>query len=282
MTGKVCIVTGSNSGIGRETAYTLAKMNASLVMVVRDPMRGEEARKEIVNQTGNGNVDLMLCDLSSTSSIRNFATEFRKKYDRLDVLVNNAGAVFNRREVTADGFERTLAVDYLGPVLLTHELLDLLKKSAPSRVINVTSGLANRGTVDLSDMQSEKGYSGMKVYSNVKLMLTMYTYELARRLKDTGVTVNAVMPGFVATDLGKNSGSRLSAFMFSLVRPMQISASKGAETPVYLAFSDEVRTVTGKCFEKKAEATTCPVSYDEPLQGQLWDRTVEMLGLPKK
>jgi NAD(P)-dependent dehydrogenase (short-subunit alcohol dehydrogenase family) len=195
-------------------------------------------------------------------------------------LINNAGAVFDRREVTAEGFERTLAVNYLGPFLLTHELMDLLKKSAPSRVINVSSGLANRGKADLADLQSEKNYSGMRAYSNVKLLLTMASYELARRLEGSGVTVNAVMPGFVATDLGKNSGSRRSALLFALVRPMQISAGKGAETSVHLASSDHVKNITGKCFCKKAEAVTCPISYDKGLQKQLWDKTMDMLGMP--
>ena len=277
MKGKICIVTGSNSGIGKETALSLAKMGATVIMVVRDQERGENARKEIVRQTGNKSVDLMICDLSSMDSIRRFAKEFKKKYDRLDVLVNNAGALFNKRDVTPEGFERTLAVNYLGPFLLTHELLDLLKSSAPSRIINVSSGLAKNGKVDLDDLQSEKNYSGTKaysrvrapVYSNTKLMLMMYTYELSRRLKGSGVTANVLMPGFVATNLGKNSGSLTSSIMFKMVRPMQVSAKKGAETSVYLASSDDVKDVTGKCFAKKKEVKSCPASYDEELQKRL-------------
>jgi NAD(P)-dependent dehydrogenase (short-subunit alcohol dehydrogenase family) len=142
MKEKICIITGSNSGIGKETAVSLAAMGATVVMVVRDQERGEKARREIIKQTGNNSVYLMICDLSSMDSIRSFAKEFKKKYDQLDVLVNNAGALFNKRELTSEGFERTLAVNYLGPFLLTHELLDLLKASAPSRIINVSSGLA--------------------------------------------------------------------------------------------------------------------------------------------
>jgi NAD(P)-dependent dehydrogenase (short-subunit alcohol dehydrogenase family) len=288
MKGKICVVTGSNSGIGKETALSLAKMGANVVMVVRNQERGEKARLEIVKQTGNNSVDLMFCDLSSMDSIRRFAKEFKGKYDRLDVLVNNAGAMFNKREVTPEGFERTLAVNYLGPFLLTHEMLDLLKSSAPSRIINVSSGLAKNGKVDLDDLQSEKNYAGTKayarvrapVYANTKLMLMMFTYELARRLKGTGVTANVLMPGFVATNLGKNSGSLSSSLMFKMVRPMQVSAKKGAETTVYLASSDEVKDVSGKCFAKKKEATTCPASYDEPLQKRLWNETVALLNLP--
>ena len=287
MKGKICIVTGSNSGIGKETALALAKMGATVVMVVRNPERGQKALKEIIKQAGNNLVDLMICDLSSMDSIRRFAKEFKNKYKRLDVLVNNAGTMFNKREVTPEGFERTLAVNYLGPFLLTHELLDLLKSSAPSRIINVSSGLAKNGAVNLDDLQSTKKYRGTKaysqvrapVYANAKLMVMMFTYELARRLESTGVTANVLMPGFVATNLGKNSGSLSSSLMFKMVRPMQVSPKKGAETSVYLASSSEVTNVSGKCFAKKKETTTCPASYDENLQKRLWNRTEIMLGL---
>ncbi len=290
MKGKICIVTGSNSGIGKETALSLVKMGAHVVMVVRNQERGEKARLEIIKQTGNNSVDLMICDLSSMDSIRRFAQKFKGKYDRLDVLVNNAGAMFNKREVTPEGFERTLAVNYLGPFLLTHELLDLLKSSAPSRIINVSSGLAKDGKVDVDDLQSEKNYAGTKayarvrapVYANTKLMLMMFTYELARRLRDTGVTANVLMPGFVATNLGKNSGSLSSSIMFKMVRTMQVSASKGAETSVYLASSADVKDETGKCFTKKKEVMTCPASYDEKLQRGLWNKTESKLGLAQE
>ena len=287
MKGKICIVTGSNSGIGKETTLGLANMGATVVMVVRDQRRGENAQREIMRQTGNNSVDLMMCDLSSMNSIQHFVKEFKRKYDRLDVLVNNAGALFNKREVTPEGFERTFAVNYLGPFLLVHELIDLLKKSAPSRIINVSSGLAKNGRVDLDDLQSEKNYVGTKpyssrrapVYSNTKLMLMMFTYELARRLKGSGVTANVLMPGFVATNLGKNSGNLSSSIMFKMVRPMQINARKGAETSIYLASSDEVKDVSGKCFAKKKEVLTCSASYDEDLQKKLWSKTESILCL---
>jgi NAD(P)-dependent dehydrogenase (short-subunit alcohol dehydrogenase family) len=194
-------------------------------------------------------------------------------------LINNAGAQFVKRQVTAEGFEQTFAVDYLAPFLLTYELLDLLKASAPSRVINVGSGLAKNGKIDFDDLQNSKNYKGMRAYSNVKLMLMLFTYELSRWLQGTGVTVNVLMPGFVATNLGKNSGSLSSAILFTMVRPMQISAKKGAETSVYLASSDEVVDVSGKCFAKKKEAETCPVSYDQEAQKRLWIETNRLLGL---
>jgi NAD(P)-dependent dehydrogenase (short-subunit alcohol dehydrogenase family) len=280
MSGKICIVTGSNSGIGKETAFALAEMGAAVVMVVRNQEKGEKALAEIIEKTGNKSVSLMLCDMSLMASIRDFAREFKTKYSRLDVLVNNAGGEFSKREVTPEGFERTFAIDYLAPFLLTYELLDLLKVSAPSRIINVSSGLAKNGKVNFDDLQSVKDYKGMQVYSNAKLMLMMFTYELSKRLAGTGVTANVLMPGFVATNLGKNSGSLWSSIMFKMVRPMQINAKKGAETSVYLASSDEVRDVTGKCFAKKKESAACLASNDALLQKRLWNETITLLNLP--
>jgi NAD(P)-dependent dehydrogenase (short-subunit alcohol dehydrogenase family) len=280
MSGKICIVTGSNSGIGKETALSLVEMGATVIMVVRNQEKGQKALDEIIVQTGKHSVSLMLCDMSSVASIRDFVKEFKKKYDRLDVLVNNAGGQFSKREVTPEGFERTFMVDYLAPFLLTHELLDLLKANAPSRIINVSSGLAKNGKINFDDLQSVKDYKGMQVYSNAKLMLMLFTYELSRRLEGTGVSANVLMPGFVATNLGKNSGSLISSIMFKMVRPMQINAKKGAETSVYLASSDEVRDVRGKCFAKKKEVVTCPASYDESVQKRLWNETFALLGLP--
>ena len=277
MQGKVCIVTGSNSGIGKETALALAGMGAVVVMAVRNRERGERARSEIVEETGNQATDLMICDVSSSESIRRFAREFKEKYDRLDVLINNAGAVFSKRQVTPDGVEMTFAVNYLGPFLLTLELLPLLKASAPSRVINLSSGMHGTGKIDFDDLQSEKGYRGMQAYAKAKLMTTTITYEWARRLEGTGVAVNAVEPGFVATNLGRNSGSLLSSIMFGLVRPIQISPRKGAETSVYVATSDDLEGVTGKCFAKLKEKPK--ISYDREIQRRLWDSTVDLLGV---
>jgi len=279
MKDEVCIVTGSNSGIGKETALALAEMGATVVMVVRNRERGEKAKAEIVSQSENRSVDMMICDLSSAASITHFSQDFVAKYGRLDVLINNAGAVFNKREVTTEGFEGTLAVNYFGPFLLTHKLRALLESSAPSRVINLSSGLHKRGKIDLDDLQSERSFNGMKVYANAKLMVIMFTYELARRLEGTGVTVNVVEPGFAATNLGRNTGSLRSSIMFKMVRPIQISAKKGAETSVYLASSEEVKNVTGKCFTKMRETTTAPTSYDQQLQKQLWNKTAELVGL---
>ncbi|MFW9887889.1 MAG: SDR family oxidoreductase [Candidatus Thorarchaeota archaeon] len=279
MIGKICIVTGSNSGIGKETALALTRMGATVVMAVRNPQRGEEARDEIIRRTGKDTVDLMLCDLSYTKSIRRFVEEFSTKYDRLDVLINNAGAACHERQVTEDGFERSLAVNYLGPFLLTRGLLPLLKHSAPSRVINLSSGLHVRAKIDFDDIQSERNYNGMRVYESTKLMILMYTYELARRLGGTGVTANVVLPGFVATNLGANMGGLRNKIMFKLVRPFQINAEKGAETSVYVATSPELETVTGRCFAKSQERLSSEESYDESVQKKLWDVAESLLGV---
>ncbi len=279
MAGKVCVVTGSNSGIGKETALALAELGATVVMVVRSQERGQKVLDEIIAKTANHSVSLMTCDMSSMASIRSFAAEFKKKYRYLNVLINNAGAEFAKRQVTSEGFEQTFAVNYLAPFLLTYELLDLLKASAPSRIINVSSGLAKNGKVDFDDLQNERNYKGMQAYSNAKLMLMMFTYALSRRLAGTEVTVNVLMPGFVATNLGKNSGSLRSAIMFAMVRPMQISAKGGAETSVYLASADEVKDISGKCFAKKKEVETCPFSYDQKVQERLWNETIRLLKL---
>ena len=279
LTGRICLITGSNSGIGKETAIGLAKKGAQVIMAVRNRERGEAARAEIIEKTGNKTIDLLLCDVSSMSTVKVFANEFGAKYPKLDVLINNAGAVFNNRTVTSEGFERTFAVDYLGPVLLTHELLPVLRKGGQSRIINISSGLHRSASVNLDDLHSEKAYNGMKVYSNAKLMLIMFTYQLTRHLEGTGITANVALPGFVATNLGNNSESLISSIMFKMVRFMQTNAAEGAKTSIYLASSDEVKRKTGMCFEKEKEIKSSPLSYDRELQSKLWEKTNAILGL---
>jgi NAD(P)-dependent dehydrogenase (short-subunit alcohol dehydrogenase family) len=281
MKGKVCVVTGSNSGIGKETALALAAMGATVVMAVRNLERGETARVEIIKETGNEDVFVMICDVTSKESIRRFAKEFEAKYDRVDVLINNAGAVFGERQTSADGFEATLAVNYLGPFLLTHEMTPLLRKSAPSRIVNVSSGMHKRGKINLDSLQGEGKFRGMQVYADTKLMLTTFTYELARRLSGSGVTANVVEPGFVATNLGRNSGSLVNAISFKLVRFLQTTPRRGAETSVYVASAEELEGVTGKCFAKNQEVTTAEMTYDREVQNRLWDDTMTLLALVK-
>lgn len=275
--GKVIVVTGSNSGIGRETAKALASMGANVVMVTRSREKGTEAREAIIKETGNREVDLLICDLSIMSQVESLAEEITKKYSQLDVLINNAGAAFSKRTVTPERFESTFAVNYLAPFRLTHQLIPILKHSTPSRIVNLSSVLHRRAHVDLEDLQSTKSYDGMKSYQNSKLMVLLFTYELARRLTGTGVTVNAVQPGFVATNLGRNTESLISSIMFRLVRPLQLSPKEGAQTSIYTATAPELEGVTGRCFAKSTEVETSPESYDQDLQRRLYEKTIRLL-----
>jgi len=268
--GKSCLITGANSGIGKETAQALAQMKANVVMVCRNKDKGEAARREIEKKTGNASIDLLLCDLSSLAEVRTLAAEVRNRYGKLNVLVNNAG-LFSLSGRTKDGFERTFAVDYLAPFILTNLLLELLKSSAPSRIVNVSSVALFGGHVDLDAIEKGSLPSGWGAYSNSKLALAMFTYELARRLQGTGVTANCLHPGAVATNIWKIPPA--------VVRPFLKSAKEGAETSVYLASAPEVEGVTGKYFEKKSEKKSSEESYDEKKALALWDATSKMVGL---
>lgn len=279
MDGNVIIVTGSNSGIGKATAKALAGMGATVVLAMRNRERGEMARAEIAEATGDKSASVMVCDLASRDSIKRFSEEFRSRHDRLDVLINNAGAVFAKRRLSVDGIESSMAVNYIGPFLLTRKLLPLLKASAPSRIVNVSSGLSGTAEFDFDDLQREKDYKGMRAYAGSKLMLTTYTLELAKRLEGTGVTANVVEPGFVATKLGRNSGSLLNSVMFTLVRPMQITSEKAAENTVYAATSPELVGVTGKVFSKKQEKETPPITHDGEARRRLWEEALRLLGI---
>ncbi len=279
MTDKVCIVTGSNSGIGKATAMALAKKGAIVVMIVRNPEKGETARQEIINESGNEFVDLLVADLSSMDEIRRVAGEFKQKYSKLDVLINNAGGLLNQYHETSDGFEMTFAINHLAPFLLTHELLEPLKTAAPSRVINVSSGAHTMGKIDFDNLQSEKGYRGFRAYGNAKLMEIMTTYEMARKLEGTGVTVNVMHPGFVRTNFAKSDAGRGMRLILKLSSPFAKSPEKGAETSVYLATAPEVENVTGKYFANRKEIKSSKVSYNRELQQKLWERTEELIGL---
>jgi retinol dehydrogenase-14 len=279
MEGKVCLITGATSGIGKATAVGLADMGASVVIVGRDRGRGEAAVAEIKEISPNASVDLMLADVSSQGQIRRLADEFKEAYPRLDVLVNNAGIFRSKRLTSADGIGMTFAVNHLAYFLLTNLLIDVLKASAPSRIVNVSSGAQSNGTIDLDDLHGEKGYKGTKAYSQSKLANVLFTYELARRLEGTGVSANCLHPGAVRTNFGSGS-SGLFGFMVRALRPLMISPEKGAETPIYLASSPEVEGVSGRYFIKKAEARSSDVSYDERLARRLWEVSAELTNLP--
>jgi len=274
LSSKVCLVTGANSGIGKSTAHALATMNATVVMVCRDRRRAEPVRDEIKSATGNQDLELMICDLSSQTDIRRFAAEFINSHNRLDVLVNNAGVVVRQRSLTEDGIETTFAVNHLGYFLLTHLLLDLLKQSAPSLIVNVSSAAHAYGKIDFDDLQGEKKYGGFSAYANSKLANILFTYELARRLEGTGVTVNCLHPGTIATGLFRNLPKPIEA----MIKLVTFSPDKGAETSVYLASSPAVEGVTGKYFAKKRERRTTSASHNEQAARRLWEVSEEMTG----
>ncbi len=278
MQGKICIVTGANAGIGYETTRGLAQAGATVVMVCRSAERGTAAQQELIAATGNTQIDLILGDLSIQADVRRVAADFKQKYDRLDVLVNNAGALFMSREETADGIELTWALNHLGYFLLTHELLDLLKASAPARIVNVSSDAQMGGALNMDDLEFKKGYSGFKAYSQSKLANVHFTYELARRLEGTNVTANCLHPGFVASNFAKNNGLLAKISMF-VMRPFAKSKGDGAATSLYLAMSPEVEGVTGRYFANRKEKRSIASSYDEALSRRLWEESERRAGV---
>jgi len=275
MTGKVCIVTGANTGIGKETALGLARLGATVVMVCRDRERGEAAQREIKQKSGNSNVDLMLCDFSSQNSIRQFVRDFTERHHRLDVLINNAGVVLRQHSMTEDGLESTFAINHLGYFLVTNLLLDVLKKSAPSRIVNVASTAHKYGKLDISGWPTGRNYSSFGAYANSKLANVLFTYELARRLKGSGVTSNCLHPGGVGTNLFRG----LPAFMQTLIKLVTISPERGARTSIFLASSPEVEGVTGKYFARSKQQQSSVASRDEEAANILWEVSAELTGL---
>ncbi|GCE45794.1 NAD(P)-dependent dehydrogenase (short-subunit alcohol dehydrogenase family) [Thermosporothrix hazakensis] len=279
--GKVCLVTGASSGIGKATALGLAHRGAHVVMACRDLARGAAAQNEIQAHSGNPHVDLMQVDLASQESIRQFVAHFKDRYTHLHILINNAGISNFSRQETEDGIEETLAVNYLAPFLLTNLLLDTIKESAPARIINVSSDMQSSGTIDLFDLQLKTGrYSFPRAYSQSKLALILFTYALARRLEGTGVTVNCLHPGFVATNIGQQDLGPVLKTLVGLLLPLLGSKpDEGARTTLYLATSPEVEGVTGKYFIKGVPKKSALVSYDRVLQERLWEESLKLTHL---
>lgn len=277
MNSKICLVTGSNSGIGFATAEGLAKQGAHVVLVSRNAERGEEARKELVRRTGNSAIDLLAGDLSSFADIRQLAGEVNERYERLDVLVNNAGGVFSQRELSRDGYELTFAVNYLAPFLLTHLLLDALKASGAGRIINVASRMQTKQLqLEVLPKQDAGRYSGMSVYKQAKTALLMLTYFLAGRLPKQEVTVNALHPGIIYTP---QSARTAPAFVRPLMKLIMQSPEQGAATSLYLATSPEMNQVTGNYYTGQQPVRTVPISYDTALQQQLYEQSLIWTGL---
>jgi NAD(P)-dependent dehydrogenase (short-subunit alcohol dehydrogenase family) len=280
MNRKVCLITGGNSGIGRETALGLARQGITVVIVSRDYLKGKEAVDYIKRSSGNKRVALIAADLSSLNQIHNISEEFRKRFIRLDILINNAAAIKQERVLTEDGFEYQFAVNHLAPFLLTNLMIDLLIDSAPSRIINVSSQTHSGAEIKLNDLNSTAGYDPPAVYSRTKLMNILFTYKLARMLKGTGVTVNCLHPGVVSTKLLMDYQGDSGVKHF-LSRLMNDSAEKGARTSVYLATSEEVQGVSGKYFIGMKERESSLLSYDQKLADRLWKLSSELTGVIK-
>ncbi len=270
MDGKIVLVTGATNGIGQITARELALRGATVIIVGRDTSRIQFAAEKIRSTAPSGKVHTLMADLSSQAQIRRLAEEFQTQFPRLDVLVNNAGAIFARRQVSVDGIEMTLALNHLAPFLLTNLLLDALKASDHARVVTVASAAHIGMRVPFNDLNHEQGcYRSFVVYGQTKLMNIMFSYELARRLAGDAITVNALHPGFVATNFGKSNGGWWN-MMFTLAQPFAISPEQGAQTSVYLASAPEVAMVTGKYFARRKAVKSSSVSYDREAQRRLW------------
>ena len=270
MEGRICLITGATSGIGKETALALAKTRATIVFTARDIKKGVEIRDQFRILSKNEMVEVLECDLSSLQSVRDCCDRFRSKYDRLHVLINNAGTWEKTRKLSKDGIENTFAVNHLAPFLMTNLLLNIMKKSIPARIISVSSGL-HGGTIDFDDVEFARRFKGMSAYRQSKLADMLFIKELARRLQGTGITANCLMPGFVASGLSRNS----SAIGRSFFKIFGSSPEKGAETSIYLASSPEMENISGECFRKKRVVQTSKESNDPILARRLWDLSVK-------
>ena len=273
---KTALITGANSGIGKETALALARYGFNIVIVGRRAAETEKSAQWLRQQTGNQDMEFLVADLTSQSDVRRVAREFEATHQRLDVLVNNAGAVFPTWSFTEDGIERTWALNHLAPMLLSLQLMRLLKANAPSRIVNVASSAHSSGLIELGHQHAWESFN-MNAYSNAKLANVMATYALARRLNGTGVTVNCLHPGVVATSFGKNAG-RWIASLSTLASPFLLTPQQGARTSVFVATAPEVESVTGSYFVKSRVHKSSPASHNQHLQEQVWHTALRETG----
>ena len=278
MAGRTVLVTGGSGGIGRATALGLAAMGAHLAITGRDRGRTEDAAREIRAASG-GQVDVFVADLSSQAQVRRLAGEVLQRLPRIDVLVNNAGGFWNTRHVTADGLERTFAVNHLAPFLLTSLLLDRLKHSAPARVITVSSNVQAIGRIDFDDLQGEQSYSGARAYNQSKLANVLFTYELARRLQGTAVTANALHPGVVRTAFGAEDPGGVQRLFTPFMRPFMKTPARGAATSIYLASAPDLEQVTGRYFASSKPRRSSKRSYDQAAAARLWQVSADLADL---
>jgi retinol dehydrogenase-12 len=279
MRGKTCLVSGATAGIGKITATALAGMGAELVIHGRNQAKAEDVVREIQSTTGNKKVSYLLADFTDLDQVREMASTFLSTYPQLDLLVNNAGAFFNKRISTPYGVEMTFLVNHLAPFLLTNLLLDVLKSSAPARIITVSSEGHRQDKMDFNDLGFEKGYFGMKAYARSKLANILFTIELAKRLEGSKVTANALHPGHIATDIWKTNFGILGPVLKWFMSRIALSPEEGAQNSIYLASSPEVSEISGKYFIKDETAPSSPLSSDPALARQLWEISENLTGL---
>jgi retinol dehydrogenase-14 len=281
MSGKVCLVTGATSGIGKASAAALASMGAAVGIVARNAARGEATAAELRSSDAESRVHLFVADLSSQADVRRLAEDVLRRWDRLHVLLNCAGGYWAHRRVTVDGLELTFALNHLAYFLLTDLLLDRLIESAPSRIVNVTSGAQSMGRINFEDLQGELSYRGQAAYNQSKLANVLFTYELARRLEGTGVTVNCLHPGVTRTRFGQedpNPNVGVS-WLTSAAKPFMRTPEKGADTAVWLASAPEAETVNGRYFHDRKPRRSSRRSYDEETVRRLWEVSSRLAGL---
>ncbi len=276
MAGKTCLVTGATAGIGKVIAIALASMGANLVISGRNKEKTEATLRQIKTDTGNESVQYLLADFSNLEEVRDIANRFKENHTQLDVLVNNAGAYFNSRQETSYDVEMTLLVNHLAPFLLTKMLMENIQSSPSARIVNISSEGHRQGTMDFDDLSFNKGYFGMKAYGRSKLANILFTYELARRLGDSHITVNALHPGHVATDIWKSSFPVIGIALKWLMDLIALTPEEGADNSIYLASSPDVEKVTGKYFVKREAVRSSALSYDENVAKKLWEVSEEI------
>ncbi|HET6654441.1 MAG TPA: SDR family oxidoreductase [Nocardioides sp.] len=279
MAGRTVLVTGATSGIGRATAVALAAMGAHVAVAGRDRTRTEDTVREIRAASGE-KADMFVADLSSLGQVRLLAEEALAALPRLDVLVNNVGGYWNTRHVTVDGLEHTFALNHLAPFLLTNLVLDRMTQSGtPARVVTVASNAEALGRIDFDDLQGERNYSGARAYNQSKLANVLFTYELARRLRTTAVTANAVHPGMVSTSFGAEDPAGVQRLLVPLLRPFMRSPKAGAATSIHVASAPDLEDVTGLYFANRQAKRSSERGYDEPTAARLWRASAELVGL---
>ncbi len=278
LNGKVCLVTGATSGIGEVTAKALAARGAQVILVGRNQLKAAMTVQQIQSETGSNSVQYLLADFADLQQIHDLVSSFKSQYSRLDVLINNAGAYFNSRRQTAYGVEMTFLVNHLAPFLLTNLLLDMIKASPAARIINVSSDAHQYGSMDFADLEYKRRYFGMKAYARSKLGNILFTYELARRLEGSAVTVNALHPGHIATDIWRTNFSLIGPLLKWIMGFFAITPEEGAKTSIYLASSPEVEGLTGQYYVKQEVVQSSPMSYDQNLARQLWRVSEQLSG----